>query len=642
MRDLINSYEELTPFHDVLADVEPATWALPEGATLRLGRGRVGSMASSPDGKHLTVTTKIGLWWYELTTMQPVALWETERGMVSAISFSHDGQRIATGNADGTIKVWNVQQGQCLAEMERQTHAKYKGVSCLAFAPDNLCLAVTGVKDSIVGLWNVESGTQLIQYYGASQDVSNFCGVIRPVAFSPDNRLLACLNTADTISIWDLNTHVCLATLNEYTGVVESLCFSPCAGYLAAGGRHGGVQVWDTNTWKIYKIYADYDMARVSLVYSQDGVLYATETSDNMARVTDIEQEDKGWTAVKEIGNIQSAKFSSDCQFVVAGTKEWMVWKAGDSQPRRFPHAHTYFPDSVVFSPDRKTLAAACWNDGVKLWNITEPSQPPIHFDLPGKYHRVSLSSDGTFLATGIDENIVKVWNVGDNTPLKTLAFSEKDTVVRSAAFSPRSNLIACGDYKGNLHLWGGQPEGKRYIPAAHQGVVDFVALSPDERYLVSVSVHGSQDSRLWCVESGEAVDMFPANIRTVAFSPCGHKIACGLRKQILLWDVDRCRTLLTLPHAQQSWWPFALAFSPCGKYLASGAWWHRGMGIKKVAIRLWDVSTGENIATFRGHPTDVQDLTFSPDGMLLASGSYDNTVLLWNMKPYLQTDVSS
>ncbi|MDE0399005.1 MAG: hypothetical protein OXL96_14505 [Candidatus Poribacteria bacterium] len=55
-------------------------WALPENAIARLGRGRVRDVAFSPDGVHLAVATDIGLWWYELSTMQPVALWETERG----------------------------------------------------------------------------------------------------------------------------------------------------------------------------------------------------------------------------------------------------------------------------------------------------------------------------------------------------------------------------------------------------------------------------------------------------------------------------------------------------------------------------------------------------------------------------------
>ena len=142
MKDMLSPSEKLIPFSSAFEHINSAFWALPEGATIRLGRGRVRNMAFSPDGVYLTVATKIGLWWYELATMQPVALWETERGMVSAISFSHDGKWIATGNDDGITKIFDVQKGVSLAEKERKTSARQLGVSHLAFSPDKQWLAI--------------------------------------------------------------------------------------------------------------------------------------------------------------------------------------------------------------------------------------------------------------------------------------------------------------------------------------------------------------------------------------------------------------------------------------------------------------------------------------------------------------------
>ena len=81
---------------------------------------------------------------------------------------------------------------------------------------------------------------------------------------------------------------------------------------------------------------------------------------------------------------------------------------------------------------------------------------------------------------------------------------------------------------------------------------------------------------------------------------------------------------------------PQTLKFSPCGKYLAVGAQWQDGQ--ESVSVRLWDVKTWENIHTFWGHPTDVWSIDFSPDGETLASGSYDGTILLWDMKSFINT----
>ena len=70
-------------------DSDIATWALPEGAIARLGRGSVRDMAFSPDGQYFAVGTSIGLWLYELPTLSPIALWNTERGMTDDVTFSH-------------------------------------------------------------------------------------------------------------------------------------------------------------------------------------------------------------------------------------------------------------------------------------------------------------------------------------------------------------------------------------------------------------------------------------------------------------------------------------------------------------------------------------------------------------------------
>ena len=120
-----------------------------------------------------------------------------------------------------------------------------------------------------------------------------------------------------------------------------------------------------------------------------------------------------------------------------------------------------------------------------------------------------------------------------------------------------------------------------------------------------------------------------------IVFSPDSTIIAGGLFREIRLWDAATYEIRMAIRVPQGCQRPEALTFSPYGRYLVSGASWQ---GTDKMSIRLWEVATGENIVTFWGHPTDVQDLAFSPDGTLLASGSFDGTILLWDMKPYLSS----
>ena len=120
-----------------------------------------------------------------------------------------------------------------------------------------------------------------------------------------------------------------------------------------------------------------------------------------------------------------------------------------------------------------------------------------------------------------------------------------------------------------------------------------------------------------------------------LAFSPCGRLIAGGTFGELHVWCAEKLTLLKTIAQPEDSPRAYALAFSPCGQYLASGTWWVKGM--QHMAIRLWDVATGENIHTFWGHTTDVQSLAFSPDGTLLASGGFDGTCILWNVDTLIQ-----
>ena len=631
---------KLKPFHSIPNSNHVTPWMLPDGASARFGRGSVRDIAVSPDGVYLVVATDIGLWWYEFARMQPIALWEIERGMVSTISFSTDGQWIATGNADGVIKVWDVQHSVCVAQMQRDK-SRFPGVAHLTFSPDSQRLAATGIRDAIVDVWHPETGFSRAKFY---DDEINLRVHTRPVAFSKDSCLLACIepsasrSSADFICVWDLVHRRCIANLTEHTDFVESLCFSPCNRFLISGGRKGTVRVWDMNTWQQHKAYLDYGEFRMRVDYSHEGVLYAVAVSRDTTIVWDVKRGEKCYTYVEEQGNLQSVHFSSDSRFVVAGAHEWSVWTDRNSQSHKFPHLHPTFPDSVAFASDGKTLASGSRNEGIKVWDVATPSQQPICFNPSGKNYSVSISTCGEFHATGIDGNTVNVWKIGKRVPRASFTPSDEKGEAMVAAFSPTSNLLACGDTEGSLHVWDVSSGNKQHLlihKLSNEGDwIKSVTFSATGKQLVSISNRGPK-AQLWDLEGGEEIHEFPGHhIHTVAFSPCGGFIAGSLFGEIRLWAASTYETLLTIRESQGCQKPFALTFSPCGQYLASGESWQRWR--VKVPIRLWSVANGEAIASFWGHPTDIQDLAFSSDGALLASGGFDGTILLWDMEPFI------
>ena len=614
-------------------------------------------MALSPDGASLAVANSIGLWWYELATMSPIVLWETERGVVSTIAISHDGRLAATGNGDGVIKVWDIQRSVCISQMVRQSEqlpSPYRsaGIKHLTFSSDNQHLAATGIRDDIVYTWYPGTGTLLTNFHDPQRE-SRIRVLTRPAAFSPDSRLLACTAPAgtrddsDVVLVWDVVSGECIACLAEQPGFVHSLCFSPCGQSLAVGGYKGTVQVWNVNTWEQQGVSQNYDGAsRMSVCYSQEGILHATTVSRDIAVVWDVERHEKRYSYFEKEGHLQGALFSSSSHFIVAGAKEWIVWTPGNAKPRKFLHSHINSdPNSVVFSRDGKRMAAGSkesQNDNVLLWNIAKPLQLPTRFKLPGDEHVVSMSTSGKIHVTGFayDGNTVKIWEVERNTPQVAFVLPEGDETVSAAALAPTGDLIACGDNKGRIYVWdviSGDVQYRLTHPFLEDWDDDRISslmFSHDSKQLVSITSLGPM-AKLWDLDNGEEIHNFSGrHVHTVAFSPCDDIIASSLYGEIRFSAAPSYETFLTIREAQGRKHPhvlfMSLSFSPCGKYLASGEWWAQGR--MKVPIRLWDVATGENITTFWGHSTDIQDIAFSPDGTLLVSGSYDGTLLLWDL----------
>ena len=138
-------------------------WHLPEGATARLGKGRITEIAYSPDGTRLAVASSIGIWLYDAQTDEALDLLTGHTDDVTSVSFSPDGNTLASGS--GT--------GPCVCGMRppavrcaRSRGIRDSGVTSVSFSPDGNTLA-SGSRDDTVRLWDATTGSPLRTLTGA-------------------------------------------------------------------------------------------------------------------------------------------------------------------------------------------------------------------------------------------------------------------------------------------------------------------------------------------------------------------------------------------------------------------------------------------------------------------------------------------
>ena len=171
-------------------------WPLPERAKARLGKGGIHEIKYSPDGATLAVASSIGIWIYDAESGAEVSLLTGHTDKVNSISFSLDGQTIAsTGDwENNTIRLWDVDTGQQLKTLMGHTD----DVNSVSFSPDGNTL-VSVSDDDTVRLWDAATGREILTLTGHTDDVNS-------VAFSPDGNTLASGSRDGTVLLWEFAT----------------------------------------------------------------------------------------------------------------------------------------------------------------------------------------------------------------------------------------------------------------------------------------------------------------------------------------------------------------------------------------------------------------------------------------------------
>jgi WD40 repeat protein len=136
------------------------------------------------------------------------------------------------------------------------------------------------------------------------------------------------------------------------------------------------------------------------------------------------------------------------------------------------------------------------------------------------------------------------------------------------------------------------------------------------------------------------------AKVQKIIFTPDGTQLVSASNDKVIrAWEAATGKTLRTIRGEiapGDTGKIYAMALSPDGKWLAAGGFLHKSDYPLRHAIRLYDFASGELKALLKGHEKVVSALAFSPDGMRLISGSFDETAILWDVSPVTMPDAAA
>jgi small GTP-binding protein len=280
--------------------------------------------------------------------------------LVRRVAITMDGQLVVSGSGDETVKVWNLEAGECIATLKGHTST----VVGVAVTPDGR-RAVSGSSDKTVRVWDVEAGECTATFEGHSSNVYG-------VAVTPDGKRVVSCSYDRTLRIWDLESGQCIATLIGHTDSVSGVAVTRDGRRAVSGSSDKTVRVWDVEAGECTATFEGHTGAVVEVAMTPDGKRAVSGSTDATVRVWDVEAGECIATFEGHTDPVYGVAVTPDGKRVVSGSNDrtLRVWDLKAGQCIATLKGHTRVVNSTAVTANGLRAVSGSDDRTVRVWEL--------------------------------------------------------------------------------------------------------------------------------------------------------------------------------------------------------------------------------------------------------------------------------
>jgi WD40 repeat protein/tRNA A-37 threonylcarbamoyl transferase component Bud32 len=565
------------------------------------------------------------------------------------------------------------------------------GVNSVAFMPDGRRLISAGITEPLrrmtstkgdlgaVRLWEAATGRPIPLLLDGPSDK------VDAAALSQDGTRLAASRRDQTILLWDLATGGLVTLEGPADHVAYGVRFSPDGKRLVSLHRAVGSHTHAPVEMRVWDAFSRKPINTVNVgphsvaSFSPDGRrLVVSPTALGGAAVYDSETGKEAFSIEHREGGVSSPVLSPDgTRLAACVDKGIRVWDVTTREPVAFWPSEPMLGGRLAFSRDGKHLARAGYGGNVEVWDTATGRKVQTFKGHSGVIQALAFSPDGTRLGTGGADGTVRLWDIAQSGDGAAISLPDSETRWGISDLSPdgRSLLVFT---PGHVELWDtatcrvrGSPierddlfisrpnwsadgermyfgdrenDGRmrvRVIETASGQVVRgfsvsadgadyYFALSPDDKWFVHAGT--GHTIRVRDVRAGvetRTIQGLSDDVQALTFNPDGTRLlSVDVSGNLTLWDFATGREVAATK-LTGGLYVRKVRFSRDGKRVAVTG---TIRPLQTGDLRILDAETAREVWSLKGHSLRVEDADFTPDGLRLATASFDQTVRLWDL----------